>query len=54
MDKSRPSEEFTRFNALVGKVLSVPPEALKKRLEDDKSAHKSKKNKGKAKETPPR
>ena len=46
--------EFERFNALVGKVLSVPPETLKRRLEEDRETYKPKKKKGKAKKTPPR
>jgi hypothetical protein len=54
MDKDRTSEEFARFNALVGKVLSVPPETLKRRLEEDRETYKPKKKKGKAKEAPPR
>jgi hypothetical protein len=54
MDKARTSPEFDRFNTLVGKVLSVPPETLKKRLEEDRESLKPKKKKGKAKETPPR
>jgi hypothetical protein len=48
------SPEFERFNALVGRVLSVPPATLKRRLEEDKETYKPKKKKGKAKETPPR
>jgi hypothetical protein len=54
MDKARTSPEFDKFNALVGKVLSVPPETLKRRLEEDRETYKPKKKKGKAKKTPPR
>jgi len=48
------SPEFERFNALVGKVLSVPPETLKRRLEEDREIYKPNKKKGKATKTPPR
>jgi hypothetical protein len=48
------SPEFDRFNTLVGKVLSVPPETLKRRLEADRETYKPKKKKDKAKKTPPR
>lgn len=54
MDKARRSEEFARFNALVGKVLSVPPETLKRRLEDDRETYKPQKKKRKATKTPTR
>lgn len=54
MDKARTSEEFAKFNALVGKVLSVPPETLKRRLEADRETYKPKKKKDKATKTPPR
>jgi hypothetical protein len=54
MDKGQTSEEFARFNALVGKVLSVPPETLKRRLEEDRETYKPKKKKGKATKNPPR
>jgi hypothetical protein len=50
----RTSPEFDRFNALVGKVVSIPPETLKRRLEEDQAAYKPKKKKAKAKKTPPR
>jgi hypothetical protein len=50
----RTSPEFDRFNALVGKVLSVPPEALKRRLEADRETYKPQKKKRKATKTPPR
>jgi len=33
-DKENPSPEFERFNALVGKVLSVPKAVLDQRLEE--------------------
>jgi hypothetical protein len=52
MDKARTSEEFARFNALVGKVLSIPPETLKRRLEEDRETYKPKKKK--ATKTPTR
>ena len=52
--EAKRSPEFARFNTLVGKVLSVPPETLKKRLEEDRETYKPKKKKGKAKKTPPR
>lgn len=54
MDKPRTSEEFTRFNALVGKVLSIPPETLKRRLEADRETYKPQKKKRKATKAPPR
>jgi hypothetical protein len=54
MDKARTSEEFARFNALVGKVLSVPPETLKRRLEADRETYKPQKKKRKATKAPPR
>ena len=54
MDKARTSEEFRRFNALVGKVISVPPETLKRRLEADRETYKPQKKKRKATKTPPR
>jgi hypothetical protein len=50
----RTSPEFDRFNALVGKVLSVPPETLKRRLEEDRETYKPQKKKRKATKTPPR
>ena len=34
MDKDRTSPEFDRFNALVGKVLSVPKAVLDERVEE--------------------
>jgi hypothetical protein len=46
--------EFARFNALVGKVLSVPPETLKRLLEADRETYKPQKKKRKATKTPPR
>jgi hypothetical protein len=52
--EAKTSPEFDRFNVLVGKVLSVPPETLKRRLEEDRETYKPKKKKGKAKKTPPR
>jgi hypothetical protein len=52
--KSEPKTEFDRFNTLVGRVLSVSPETLKRRLEEDRETPKPKKKKGKDKETPPR
>ena len=48
------SPDFERFNALVGKVLSVPPETLKLRLEEDRETYKPQKRKRKATKTPPR
>jgi hypothetical protein len=48
------SSEFERFNALVGKVLSVAPETLKRRLEEDRETYKPQKKKRKATKTPPR
>jgi hypothetical protein len=48
------SPEFDKFNALVGKVLSVPPETLKRRLEEDRETYKPQKKKRKATKTPPR
>ena len=48
------SEEFAKFNTLVGRVLSVPPETLKRRLEADRETYKPKKKKDKAKKTPAR
>jgi hypothetical protein len=50
----RTSPEFDRFNALVGKVLSVPPETLKRRLEEDQETYKPQKRKRKATKTPTR
>ncbi len=54
MDKARTSPEFERFNALVGKVLAVPPETLKRRLEADRETYKPQKKKRKATKTQPR
>jgi hypothetical protein len=54
MDKARTSEEFARFNALVGKVLSVPAEEIKRRREEDRSSPKPKKSKRKSKAAPAR
>lgn len=54
MEKARTSEEFARFNALVGKVLSVPPGELKQRIAQDSATYKPKKKKRKATKTPPR
>jgi hypothetical protein len=54
MDKARQSDEYARFNSLVRGVLSVPPETIKRRLEEDREKPKPKKKKGKSKETPPR
>jgi hypothetical protein len=51
---TKTSPEFERFNALVGRVLSVPSATLKRRLEEDKETYKPKKKKGKATKTPPR
>ena len=48
------SEEFRRFDALVGQVMSVPPETLKRRLAEDKETFKPKKKKAKARKSPPR
>jgi hypothetical protein len=50
----RTSPEFDRFNALVGKVLSVPTETLKRRLEADRKSYKPQKKKRKATKTPTR
>jgi hypothetical protein len=50
----KPFTEFVRFDALVGKVLSVPPETLKRRIEEDRETYKPKKKKRKATKTPPR
>ncbi len=52
--EAKRSPEFARFNSLVSKVLSVPPETLKRRLEEDRETYRPKKKKGKAKKTPPR
>jgi hypothetical protein len=52
--KPKTSPEFERFNALVGRVLSVPPETVKGRLEADRETYKPKKKKRKATKTPPR
>ena len=52
--EAKHSPEFARFNSLVSKVLSVPPETLKRRLDEDRETYKPKKKKGKAKKTPPR
>jgi hypothetical protein len=54
--KSEPrrSPEFENFNALVGKVLSVSPETLKRRLEADRETYKPQKKKRKATKSPPR
>jgi hypothetical protein len=38
MTKARPSKEYTRFNKLVGELLTVPKSALNERL----AAHKEK------------
>ena len=54
MEKAPRSEEFAKFNALVGKVLSVPPETLKRRLEADRETYKPEKKKRKATKTPSR
>jgi len=48
------SEEYERFNNLVGKVLTVSPEAMKRRLEADRQTYKPQKKKRKATKTPPR
>jgi hypothetical protein len=50
----RRSLEFEKFNSLVGKVLSVPPETLKRRLEADRETYKPQKKKRKATKSPPR
>lgn len=50
----RTSPEFDKFNALVSKVLSVPPETLKRRLEADRETYKPQKKKRKATKSPPR
>lgn len=52
LDKPQ-SEEFAKFNSLVGKVLSVPPETLKRRLEEDREKPKLPKKK-KTTKAPPR
>jgi hypothetical protein len=52
--KPETSPEFERFNALVGKVLSVPPETLKRRLEEDRETYKPQKKKRKATKKPTR
>jgi hypothetical protein len=41
--KAKTSPEFDRFNALVGKVLSVPKDVLKQRIAEDRK--KPKRNK---------
>jgi hypothetical protein len=48
------SEEFARFNALVGKVLSVPSETLKDRLKEDQATYKPQKKKRKSNKAVPR
>jgi hypothetical protein len=40
--KEKPSPEFERFNALVGKVLSVPKAVLDQRLKEDQERSKMK------------
>jgi hypothetical protein len=50
------SPEFQRFNALVGKVLSLPPDEAKRRIEQDHETYKPKKQKKsklKTTQTPP-
>jgi hypothetical protein len=42
MDKARTSEEFRRFNALVGKVLSVPKAVMDQREKEYQEQAKSK------------
>jgi hypothetical protein len=54
MAKPKTSPEFDRFNKLVGEVLSVPAEEIKRRREEDRSSPKSKKSKRKAKAAPAR
>jgi hypothetical protein len=34
--KPQPNSEFGRFTAALRKILSVPPEEMKRRLEEDK------------------
>jgi len=52
--EAKTSPEFDRFNALVGRVLSVPPETVKSRLAADRETYKPKKKKRKATKTRPR
>jgi hypothetical protein len=51
---AKQSPEFVRFNALVGKVLSVPSDELKQRIAQDQATFKPKKKKRKATKAPPR
>jgi hypothetical protein len=54
--KAKTSPEFERFNALVGKVLSLPPDEAKRRIEQDHETYKpkrQKKSKTKTTQTPP-
>jgi hypothetical protein len=37
----RPSPEFAKFDALVGRVLSVPKAEIQKRIEDEKRTAKA-------------
>ncbi len=37
MPKARPSKEFKAFDTLVGKLLTVPKEALKERMDEHKA-----------------
>lgn len=41
MDKARTSEEFRRFNALVGKVISVPKAVIDQREKEYQEQSKS-------------
>jgi hypothetical protein len=51
MDRNDPkgSPEFERFNALVGKVMSVPSDTVKKRIEADRETSKAQADKRKSK-----
>lgn len=51
---TKTSPEFARFDALVGKVMSVPPDEVKQRIAQDHETYKPKKKKSKATKTPPR
>jgi hypothetical protein len=55
MDKARTSEEFRRFNALVGKVVSVPKAVLdqrEKEYQEQSKANPSKRGPKPRKTTP--
>ena len=53
---TKTSPEFEKFNALVGRVMSLPPDEAKRRIEQDHETYKPKKQKKsklKTTQTPP-